>query len=79
MYIGPWANRSWLLGLVRSCYGEKATILDGDGDTGVNQASNAYQIWKNATERFPELEGACRRFRPPSSLGYPARALVQAS
>jgi hypothetical protein len=36
-------------------YHEKAGILDGDADTEVDLASYAYQIWKNATDRFPDL------------------------
>ena len=37
-------------------YNEKAGILDGDADTEVDLASYAYQIWKNAIDRFPELQ-----------------------
>jgi hypothetical protein len=37
-------------------YHEKAGILDGDGETEVDLASYAYQIWKNAIDRFPELQ-----------------------
>lgn len=37
-------------------YNEKAGILDGDAETEVDLASYAYQIWKNATDRFPELQ-----------------------
>jgi hypothetical protein len=37
-------------------YNEKAGILDGDEDTEVDLASYAYQIWKNAIDRDPELE-----------------------
>ncbi|QOJ36141.1 MAG: NgoFVII family restriction endonuclease [Nitrospira sp.] len=37
-------------------YHEKAGILDGDADTEVDLASYAYQIWKNAIDRFPELQ-----------------------
>jgi superfamily II DNA or RNA helicase len=37
-------------------YHEKAGILDGDAETEVDLASYAYQIWKNATERFPSLQ-----------------------
>ncbi len=36
-------------------YHEKAGILDGDDDSEVDLASFAYQIWKNATDRDPEL------------------------
>ena len=38
-------------------YHEKAGILDGDAETEVDLASYAYQIWKNATDRFSELQG----------------------
>jgi hypothetical protein len=37
-------------------YHEKAGILDGDGETEVDLASFAYQIWKNAIDRFPQLQ-----------------------
>jgi Helicase conserved C-terminal domain len=36
-------------------YNEKSGILDGDGDTEVDLASYAYQIWKNAVDREPAL------------------------
>ena len=45
-------ERQKLLGL----YNEKAGILDGDSETEVDLASYAYQIWKNAIDRSPELE-----------------------
>ncbi|MGH8583406.1 MAG: helicase-related protein, partial [Gammaproteobacteria bacterium] len=37
-------------------YHEKAGILDGETETEVDLASYAYQIWKNAIDRFPELQ-----------------------
>lgn len=37
-------------------YHEKAGILDDDVDTEVDLASYAYQIWKNAIDRFPVLQ-----------------------
>lgn len=37
-------------------YNEKSGILDGDADNEVDLASFAYQIWKNATDRNPELQ-----------------------
>ncbi|NLX22788.1 MAG: NgoFVII family restriction endonuclease, partial [Phycisphaerae bacterium] len=40
---------------VRDLFTEKAGILDGDEDTEVDLASYAYQIWKNAIDRNPEL------------------------
>ncbi len=36
-------------------YNEKAGLLDDDGDTEVDLASYAYQIWKNATDADPAL------------------------
>jgi hypothetical protein len=41
---------------VRDLFTEKAGILDGEDDTEVDLASYAYQIWKNAIDRKPELE-----------------------
>ena len=38
-------------------YHEKAGILDGDAETEVDLASYAYQIWKNAIDKFSELQG----------------------
>ncbi|MEO8008064.1 MAG: C-terminal helicase domain-containing protein, partial [Betaproteobacteria bacterium] len=37
-------------------YHEKSGILDGDAETEVDLASYAYQIWKNAIDRFPDLQ-----------------------
>jgi hypothetical protein len=36
-------------------YNEKAGIFDGDADSEVDLASNAYQIWKNAVDANPSL------------------------
>ena len=41
---------------VLNLYNEKAGILDGDADGEVDLASYAYQIWKNAITKIPELE-----------------------
>ncbi|MDD4025348.1 MAG: helicase-related protein [Kiritimatiellae bacterium] len=41
---------------VRDLFTEKAGILDGDEDVEVDLASYAYQIWKNAIDRDPDLE-----------------------
>ncbi len=41
---------------VRDLFTEKAGILDGEEDAEVDLASYAYQIWKNAIDRDPELE-----------------------
>jgi superfamily II DNA or RNA helicase len=38
-------------------YNEKAGILDGEADSEVDLASQAYQIWKNATDADPKLKG----------------------
>jgi superfamily II DNA or RNA helicase len=38
-------------------YNEKTGILDGEIDTEVDLASHAYQIWKNAIEADPGLQG----------------------
>jgi hypothetical protein len=40
---------------IRDLYTEKNGILDDDGDTEVDLASFAYQIWKNATDADPSL------------------------
>ncbi len=37
-------------------YHEKSGILDGDAESEVDLASYAYQIWKNAIDRFPDLQ-----------------------
>lgn len=37
-------------------YNEKSGILDGEADTEVDLASQAYQIWKNATDLDPKLQ-----------------------
>jgi len=42
--------------VVRDLFTEKAGVMDGDDDTEVDLASYAYQIWKNAIDRDPELE-----------------------
>jgi len=42
--------------VVRDLFTEKAGILDGDEDTEVDLASYAYQIWKNAIDKDPQLE-----------------------
>jgi hypothetical protein len=40
---------------IRDLYTEKNGILDDDGDTEVDLASYAWQIWKNATDADPTL------------------------
>jgi hypothetical protein len=42
-------------GLIRDLYTEKNGILDDDGDTEVDLASYAYQIWKDAADADPSL------------------------
>jgi superfamily II DNA or RNA helicase len=42
-------------------YNEKAGILDGEADTQVDLASQAYQIWKNAIDANPKLKGIIER------------------
>ncbi len=38
-------------------YNEKAGVLDGEADSEVDLASQAYQIWKNAIDANPKLRG----------------------
>jgi hypothetical protein len=42
-------------------YNEKAGILDGEMDTEVDLASQAYQIWKSATDADSRLKGIIER------------------
>ena len=42
--------------LILDLYNEKAGILDGDGDTEVDLASYAYQVWKNAIDADAKLQ-----------------------
>jgi hypothetical protein len=42
--------------VVLDLYNEKANVLDGEVDTEVDLASYAYQIWKNAITKKPELQ-----------------------
>ena len=46
---------------VRNLYTENSGILDGDDDAEVDLASQAYQIWKNAVEKDPELRSAVEK------------------
>ena len=43
-------------GLLFDLYNEKSGLLDGEGDSEVDLASHAYQIWRNAIEADPSLE-----------------------
>ena len=42
--------------IVRDLYNEKSGIIDDDDDNEVDLTSEAFQIWKNATDRNPELK-----------------------
>lgn len=42
-------------GVLRALYNEKAGVLDGEDDSEVDLASQAYQIYKNATDEDPRL------------------------
>ena len=52
-------------------YNEKAGILDGEADSEVDLASQAYQIWKNATDANPRLKTIIERL---PSVVYSTRA-----
>jgi len=64
-------------GAIRDLYTEKNGILDGEGDTEVDLASYAYQIWKNALdadqtlaakiEALPNVVYATKAFVPAPS------------
>jgi hypothetical protein len=41
---------------VRDLFTENAGILDGEEDTDIDLTSQAYQIWRNAIDRQPELQ-----------------------
>lgn len=43
--------------VILDLYNEKSGILDDEGDTEVDLASYAYQIWKDATDADPSLAG----------------------
>ncbi len=43
-------------GALIDLYNEKAGMLDGEADSEVDLASQAYQIWKNATDANPKLK-----------------------
>lgn len=52
-------------------YHEKSGILDGDEDSEVDLTSEAYQIWKNATDQNPALKKAIEEM---SNVVYSTRA-----
>jgi superfamily II DNA or RNA helicase len=58
---------------VRDLFTERAGILDGDDDAEVDLASQAYQIWKNAVERDPELR---RKIETLPDVVYSTRSLA---
>lgn len=43
---------------MRDLYNEKSGIIDDDEDNEVDLTSEAFQIWKNATDRNPDLKKA---------------------
>ncbi|HEX3640845.1 MAG TPA: C-terminal helicase domain-containing protein, partial [Ktedonobacteraceae bacterium] len=42
---------------IHDLYNERSGILDAETDTEIDLASQAYQIWKNATDADPKLKG----------------------
>ena len=58
-------------GMIRDLYTEKNGILDDDGDSEVDLASYAYQIWKNATDADPSLAA---RIEAMASVVYATKA-----
>ena len=60
-------------------YNEKAGILDGEDETEVDLASYAYQIWKNAIDRYPELQKTIPALPPVVYLHATASSLRRAS
>lgn len=70
--------------VIRDLYTEKNGILDDDGDTEVDLASYAYQIWKNATDADPSLVATIEGLPEvvyatkthPSTPGAPTGVLV---
>jgi len=57
-------------------YNENSGILDGDGDAEVDLASQAYQIWKNATDQDPRLQ---KIIPDMPNVSYSTRAHTTAS
>ena len=56
-------------------YNEKSGILDGDIDTEVDLASYAYEIWKNAVTKEPDLQ---KTIPSLPSVVYSTKAFVRA-
>lgn len=61
---------------VRHLFTETAGLLDGDQDDEVDLASYAYEIWKKAIEREPELETVIPALPP---ISHASRALSSGS
>lgn len=55
-------------------YNEKAGVLDADGESEVDLASYAYQIWKNAVDKDPSLEAIIPDIPP---VAYSARSISE--
>lgn len=62
--------------IIRDLYTEKSGILDDEGDTEVDLASFAYQIWKDATEADPALAS---KIEALPDVVYATRALETTS
>lgn len=59
-------------------YNEKAGILDGEADTEVDLASQAYQIWKNATDADPRLRTIIEKLPNVAFSTRPHQPSIQA-
>ena len=59
--------------VVRDLFTERSGIMDGDDDADVDLASQAYQIWKNAIDRDPDLRRQIERL---PDVVYATRAHV---
>ena len=57
--------------IVRDLYNEKTGIIDDDEDNEVDLTSEAFQIWKNATDRNPELK---KMVESLSNVSYSTRS-----
>ena len=63
---------------ITDLYSEKSGILDEEGDTEVDLASYAYQIWKNATDARPDIKDEISRmpdvvYSAKANTAVPAR------
>lgn len=59
---------------IRDLYSEKSGILDGDDEGEVDLASYAYQIWKNAIDADPTLQGTVEKL---PDVVYASKALPE--